>query len=275
MCASAEAQIRTPVAIGSNFADVTIDATLAITTIQAVPAGGSILVATSGYFHSDPPTSASCSDSAGNVYATDASERDNDILTVLCSTHGLATSLPSGSTIFVTWSGGAGAYTERAEAFLATGLTAAPLDRTLAAVNISGSPTVTLPAPTSQANELLFAVVVHQNEPANDAGFATGDNGTGNPCATSGAPSYSQVGIGVSSDQPPSLFAMQCIVSATGTYQANATVLPDNTIWEMLLATYEAAPPPPAPALGNWAMLLFAGGLALVGLLGMRRRLSR
>jgi len=68
------------------------------------------------------------------------------------------------------------------------------------------------------------------------------------------------------------LFVMQCIISATGTYQANAALLTGNPQWQVLLATYKAAPPPPAPALSTWALLLFADALALAGLGGTSRR---
>jgi len=77
-------------------------------------------------------------------------------------------------------------------------------------------------------------------------------------------------------DGAPSLVGMFCIVSTTGAYSANATLgAPGTNLWQLALATYKAPPPPPAPTLGTKALLLLSGGLALAGLIVMRRRLAR
>src|SRR5262249_52789723 len=94
--------------------------TISITTSQAVPKGGSILVAATVDMSGTPHTAASCADSALNPYTTDATRRNGGQFIILCSTHGLAAQLAAGSTITVTWSGGGGSGNERMQAFFVT-----------------------------------------------------------------------------------------------------------------------------------------------------------
>ena len=185
------------------------------------------------------PDNATCSDSAGNVYSQDDGVSDSAAFTTICSTHSLATQLGAGSLIVVAWTGGVGPQSVSMHAFYVTGLTGA-LDQTASNFGDNSSPTAALGGATSQANELLFAVILDEGATVNTATFAAGGNGTGDNCMTSGTPSYSPyspAGSSVDSD-PPALFAMQCIVSASGPYQANATIGSGN--WQALLAAYEA-----------------------------------
>jgi IPTL-CTERM motif/Fibronectin type III domain len=251
---AAQAQIGTPVDLGSNQAANPVLTALSVITSQAVPAAGSIIVIAAAGIGplASPPATAVCSDSAGHVYNTDASAL-NPItdLTTICSTHGIAAQLPAGSTITVTWLGGASPWNERMHAFAVTGLASVPLDRTASATNfgVSPSPSSGQTAATTQANELLFGAITDDLHAASSAGFSPGTNGTSNNCAATGNPTYTAfAGVGTIS---PLLFGMYCTVSATGGYAAQGSFA-TSTSWEALVVTYKAATTVPgAPTIGT------------------------
>jgi len=267
--AAAHAQITNPIDLGSSEADNTSSTSLAVTTLANVPAGSSIIVIadSSSDSNGNQRNSAICSDGA-NTYHTDVSQiggaRD---FTTICSTHVIASQLDAGGEITITWTGGSGPWFQRLHAFAVTGLAAAPLDQTATRAGFNFTPSSGATATTVQGNELLFAAITVYDS------VSLGANGTANNCA-SGTPSYTSLGsVG---DGAPSLVGMFCIVSTTGAYSANATLgAPGTNLWQLALATYKAPPPPPAPTLGTKALLLLSGGLALAGLIVMRRRLAR
>jgi len=240
----AQAQVGVPASLGSNQLDNTSNTTMSITTSQPVPKGGSIFVSeVSGIADRTsttelPPGGASCSDSAGNVYIGDVGDDDGLDVTGLCSTHGIAAQLPAGSTITVTWVGGIPSWNQRVRAFFVTGGLLNPaLDKVAANLALSGSPSSGPTATTVQANELLFGLITDSRNPVSLANFVAGTNGTATNCATSGSPTYTSLsGVG---NAVPSIFGMYCIVAATGTFSANATIT-TNDRWSALLATYKA-----------------------------------
>src|SRR5262252_6773796 len=77
LAAIAQAQIGTPVDIGSNQTAFGVANSVGITTTQAVPAGASIIVIANSQPNGSgaaTPTSVACSDSAGHTYNTDVSQ---------------------------------------------------------------------------------------------------------------------------------------------------------------------------------------------------------
>ncbi len=272
---AALAQIGTPVDLGSTQADNVFTTSLSVTTTQAAPADGSIIViALSEVAAGSPPTSATCSDSAGNTYSTDVSKGDSVGLTAICSTHAIAGQLATGSKITVTWSGG-GAVQEfqRMHAFSVTGLASAPLDATASENGTSKSPSSGPTATTVQASELLFGAITNDNNTVAGAAFSPGTNGTSNNCATTGTPTYSSLGGVDGLGTIPAIFGMYCIVSATDSYIAQGTFGSTATpAWQALLATYKAAavgggPVPMLSPLGVAALtllLMAVGALALM-----------
>jgi hypothetical protein len=246
---AARADIGAPADLRSSEADGTSATSLSVTTAQAVPAGGSIIVIAVSATFGLPlqPLSAACSDSAGHIYSTDVSKSGGTALTTICSTHAIAAQLVAGSTITVKWAIALAApFTERAHAFAVTGLASAPLDQTASASGTGASPSSSATATTTQANELLFGVVMDQGAAVSSAGFSPGTNGTANPCAAGATPTYTSLGGVGSTTAGPSLFGMSCVVSATGAYAAQASVT-DNPMWQALIATYKAAANAPTP----------------------------
>src|SRR5262249_22049550 len=152
--------------------------------------------------------SAACSDSAGNAYTTDVSQNGGLFsLTIICSTHELAAPLPLSSSVTVTWSGASGTPEDvRMHAFAVTGLASAPLDQPASAAGFGNSPSSGATATTTQANELLFGVVMPENLQVSSAGFNPGPNGTANTCAASGTTTYASLSDVGSS--PPALFGI-------------------------------------------------------------------
>jgi hypothetical protein len=254
---TAQAQVVTPVDIGSTNAQVNPGGAppppLSVTTTQAVPAGTSIIVTAfdaSASIH--PPSGAVCSDSAGDSYHADVTftGHGGSDLAVVCSARaGLG--LASGATITVTWSGGTFTQYQLVRAFSVGGLQASPLDQTGAAEGSSGPPSSGATATTAQAGELLFGAISVKTQPASGAAFSAGANGTANDCTASGTTSYSSLGgIDVSGFQP-SLFGMYCVVSATGAYAANATLVDNVQVWDALIATYKLSLTTSSTALGS------------------------
>lgn len=248
----AEGAIGTPVDLGSGEASNT-STSLSITTSAGAPAGASIIV-TSMSESSTTPTAASCSDGAGNGYATDATRQFSaQAIIAVCSTHQIAAALPSGSTVTASWSGGSGTSNKRIRAFAVTGLAAAALDRTASAQGTSGAPSSGVASPTTQPDELLVGAIYDEGHSAAAAGFTPGTNATANNCAATGTPTYTApAGVGSTA---PSLFAIHCTVSATGSYAAQGTFVSGAAFWEAVLATYKSAPasnqPGPAPSGGS------------------------
>lgn len=239
---AARAQITTPVDLGSNQASGAIATSLAVTTAANVPAGGSIIViAAASTIFGPQATGATCSDSAGNTYATDVTESQGvGYVTTICSTHSIAAQLGTGATITVSWTGTApNGQLFLMHAFAVTGLAGAALDQTALTAGTGSSASSGATATTAQANELLFATFLDTGSTVATADFTPGTNGTANNCAA--GPSYTSLG-GVDSGNPPSLFGAFCIVSATGAYSANAA-LNGNPFWQAALVTYKAAPP--------------------------------
>jgi hypothetical protein len=237
----AQAQIGTPVDIGSNTLD-SGTTTLSVTTTQAVPAGASIIVIASGTNTTgEPPTNATCSDSAAHTYNVDRSLLVSDALTgltTICSTHGLSSPFTAGAlTITVTYSGGSSNSRLRMHAFSVTGLAGAPLDQTAANGGLNAAPSSGATAVTAQPDELLFSAIL-LSEAASVANFSPGTNGAANNCASTGSPTWSGLGS-VGGATFPSLFGMYCQVSAAGSYSANATI--SGTEWEALIVTYRGA----------------------------------
>ncbi len=244
--AAAQAQIGTPIDLGSSEADLVTSTSLSITTSQAAPAGATIIVIANLVALGAPLTTADCSDNAGNAYHTDASNSGiPNALTSICSTPPIAAQLNTSSTITVTWSGGTARFKQRVHAFAVTGLASSALDNRASASGSSTSPACGAITLTTQANELLFGVILAANHNVASAGFSPGTNAASTNCAATGTDTYTSLG-GVGTT-PPALFGMYCVVSARAIYAAQATTNitaagpPD---WEALLVTYKAAPPP-------------------------------
>jgi hypothetical protein len=240
---AAGAAIGTPIDLGSNETNVS-SASITMTTTAAAPAGASIVVAAGKKNNGGGgPGPASCSDSGGNAYTTDAVLAAFQDTTSICSTHQLAGTLPSGSTITVTWSltNGTG-DPQRVRAFAVTGLGGpAPLDRKATASGVDAAPSSGAAPLTNQPNELLVGVIFNRDDSVGTAGFAPGSNGTTNNCAATGTPAYSAFpGLGSVSG---ALFQMHCTVGALGSYAAKAT-FSGTASWRAALATYRAAPEP-------------------------------
>jgi hypothetical protein len=239
---SAHAAINFVADLGGAEVDLGADPGIVnIVTTAAAPAGASIIILATGKGDITPPTVA-CSDSVVHPYANDRTH-STTFLTVICSTHRIAAAFPAGSILTVTWTGGGVPFSGRARAFAVTGLASTPLDRTASANGISTTPSSGAAAVTTQADELLVGLINDLTANVAGAGFAPGTNGTPNNCATSGTPTYTALpGVGTTL---PSLFAMHCIVAATGAYQAQATT---SSTWQALLATYKALLAPPVIA---------------------------
>ncbi|HMH53673.1 MAG TPA: hypothetical protein VK548_25800 [Candidatus Acidoferrum sp.] len=250
---TAQAAINFVADLGANEVDGGAGVSLSITTTAAAPVGASIIILSSGK-GDVTPSATTCTDSAGNTYTTDVTQA-NSFLSAICATHRIATALPSGSILTVTWTAPGFPLAGRARAFAVTGLASAPLDRTMAAAGISTSPSSGATAVTTQAEELLVGLINDLSHNVAGAGFSAGTNGTVNNCATSGSPTYSaRPGVGAAA---PSLFSMYCIVAATSAYQAQATT---NSTWQALLATYKAllAPPTISKAFGASTIIVNA-----------------
>jgi hypothetical protein len=249
----AQAQTLTPVDIGSGQ-DLSTSSSVAVTTTQAVPAGASILIAAHDIQFSVPgaPTGATCTDSAGDTYTTDVTQSDGFFsLAVICSGH-VASQLASGSTVTVSWAGVGGDNQQKVvHVFSVTGLSVSPGDRTASAIGSGGSPSSGATAATTQASELLFGAVVNENDSASGSGLSPGTNGSANACAATGTPTYGSLGVIDLGGNPPSLLAMYCAVSATGSYAAQATTVPSTTSWLALIATYKASVTASSTGLGS------------------------
>ncbi len=235
--AAAHAQTVTPTGIGSNT-DNSSASSLAVTTTQAVAAGASIVVIAVDDDALGPPTSATCSDSAGDSFTTEVSQSSGSRLAVLCSAHALASQLASGSTVTVTFTGaGAATQDKVVRVFSVAGLAGSPLDRTASAAATSTTPSSGATATTTQASELLFGAIVDGNASVSAGGFAAGANGTSNNCAATGTTTYSSLG-GVDVGGGDSTYGMYCVVSATGAYVAQAT-LANSDNYLALIASYK------------------------------------
>ena len=237
------APIGTPAALGSNAADSVITGALSVTTAQTAPAGSSIIViaADVSVFGTNnvPGVSATCSDSAGNSYATDVTESNPEAaITTICSAHGIPTALASGSSITVTWSGAVNMQYERAMAWSVTNLSIGAADRTATGIGIGSTASTGPTAVTTWPSELLFAAVL--NELGTDSA-APGSNGTSNVCATSGTPTYTSLGSAGTSGAV--LVGMYCVVSSLQAYNMTATFPSGRPVWEAVLATYKGPGP--------------------------------
>jgi hypothetical protein len=248
--AAAQARVVTPVSIGSNAAAATASTSLSLTTSQAVPAGATIvLIAHDNLAGSGvAPSGVSCSDSAGNIYPLALAQGGTDHFDSVCSLSA-SSALPSGSTITISWSGGSNPQDELIEAFSVAGVTASPLEQTAAATGTSTTPSTPATSTTAQAKELLFAAIADFGQSVSSAGFTPGTNGTTNRCTATGTSTYSSLGGIDESGQAPSLFGMYCVVSATGSYSASATVSA-SAEWAAMLATYELAVTTSSTAVG-------------------------
>ena len=225
-----------PVDVGSNHAQSSTPS-LTITTSQAVPAGASVIVtAVSKQNGFTDPNAVACSDNAGNTYHTDVTASNTLAFTSICSTQAIASGLPTGSMITVTWSGGLGMQNQVVRAFSVTGLAGSALDQTASASGSSTAPSSGLTGTTAQANELLFGAF-GVSQTASGSGFSPGTNGTANDCASTGNPTYSSLGGIDVAGQAPSVLGSYCLVSTTGAYQAQATIT--STVWYALVATYK------------------------------------
>jgi hypothetical protein len=186
-----------------------------ITTPVAVPAGDTIIVAVHVIANSGPIT---VTDSQSNSYTerVTRTNRYKDTLHVLDSQ--LSYALPAGN--FIDNSVGYGNPTQIC-AVAVSGLTPSPLDRTASAVGVANNPNSGTTALTNLPDELLIGVV----------GWFEGNNRTATPGA-----GYTEVIEG-------NLVMMESrVVSATGTYFANATLTPSNKPewedWNAAILTY-------------------------------------
>jgi hypothetical protein len=236
--------IGIPASLGSNTADGIPSIFISITATQAAPAASAIIVISeaSTIFGPEAPGVA-CADSAGNTYSVAVANSSGvGDFTAICSAH-VTTQLPLGGTITVTWFGTAPiGQLFLANAWSVTGLAGSPLDQTASAAGTGASVSSGATATTTQANELLFGAILDTASTASNANFTPAGNGTANNCATSGSSTYSGLGGIDSSNIPPSLFGMYCIVNGTGAYAANATVA-GNPFWLATFATYKGATP--------------------------------
>jgi len=229
---AAQPKIGKPVDLGSNNASGS--GTVSMTTTAAAPAGGSIIVmAADQCARSCFLISLSCTDSAGNSYTTEVSQQllDNGASSI-CSSHHLAAALPAGATITATFNGvispsGPGVVIR---AIAVTGLASAPLDRTASASSSGAAPSSGNAATTMVADELLVGVISTEPFIVANGSFTPGSGYT------------ALAGVDSLFGGEYSLFGEYKIVSATGVYAADGTLLGTNPPWVALLATYKAAP---------------------------------
>jgi LPXTG-site transpeptidase (sortase) family protein len=186
-----------------------------ITTPVAVPAGDTVIVTV--HVIANPGT-IKVTDSQGNVYKEQVthSNRFKDTLHVLDSQ--LSYALPAGS--IIDNSSGYGNPTQIC-AIAVSGLVPSPLDRTASAVGVANNPNSGTTALTNLPDELLIGVV----------GWFEGNNRTATP------------GAGYTEDIEGNLVMMESrVVSATGTYFADATLTPSNEPewedWNAAILTY-------------------------------------
>src|SRR5262249_49847005 len=181
-------------------------------------------------------------------YTTDVNAWPRYAILSICSTHRIASPLPAGSRILLLWDVDVEArWGLRMRAFAVTGLASQPFDRTAYGFDRYPPPQTGRTETTNFANELLVGAIGLNTESADEAGFRPDINGTLNNCSNTGSPTYTAL-EGVGSDEAPSLFAMYCIVSATGRYVASvdASYSQDDALWTAALGTYVGASPTPA-----------------------------
>jgi hypothetical protein len=235
--------IGTPVSLGSNVANGATPGSVTVTTTQAVSAGSTIIVISEASTIFGPQASgAACADSAGNTYtAAVYSFAGVGDFSGICSAH-VATQLPSGGTITVSWSGTApNGQLYLANAWSVSGLAGSPLDEVVSTAGTGSAVSSGATATTAQANELLFGAILDTGSTVTNAAFVPAGNGTANSCASTASSTYSGLG-GIDGGNPPSLFGMYCIVSSTGAYSVNAS-LAGNPFWQATFATYEGVTP--------------------------------
>ncbi|MBV8722652.1 MAG: hypothetical protein JO277_10900 [Candidatus Eremiobacteraeota bacterium] len=237
--------IGTPQPIGTNAADSTYDDSLAIVTSQEVPSHAAIVaIGAEEYVTSGTGSygiSAGCSDGNNDPYVATVLRQGTYVSTVICTSNAIASPLPAGSAVTVTWKNPYRLYNQRAAAWYVTGLASTPLDRSAANIGTNQSPSSGLVKTTSQANELLFGAITDLNGTVASSGFGAGINGTTNPCAPSGTTSYVSLG-GVGTTAFPSIFGMYCVVHAPGAYLAGGSFLNPQT-WADQLVTLKGAVP--------------------------------
>ena len=245
------AQIGVPSHLGSASADFAGGpdgaSSLSMITSQSVPAGDSVFVASvsiAEVVFVFPPTSAICSDSAGNSYTTDVSYNDTLALVALCFSHAIGAQLDAGATITVNWTGGTilpvgGGWADRMHAYSVSGLASVAPDRTAMTNGLGTTPSSGATANTTQTNELILGVIMEDGTAVPGDTFTAGTNGTTNNCAATGTP-FATALSDVESFTGASLFVTYCTVAATGAYVAQGTFGGGvDRGWEALVATYK------------------------------------
>jgi MYXO-CTERM domain-containing protein len=222
--------------LGTGSTGNSLGTSVTITTTGSVTAGDSIIVAvgTANDF-----TTISCSDSVNGTYNTDIENNgDGFQQTAICSKHNVQ-ALSGGSSIMVSSTIATPIY---ASAFEFAGLAAtSTLDGMASNTTANASPSVTLSAATSQANELLLGAI---NTNGSIVTFMAGTNGTSNNCANTSSPTYSALPSASASGGSNLVFPEYCVVAATGAYQAAGTLSSSlSGHWVALLATYREASP--------------------------------
>jgi len=212
--------------IGTNEQFLLGATALSIPITAAVGAGHSIVVE----FASDVTLGAvSVSDSAGNIYAKDADVSSTvvGLRTVIFASNGIRALAP-GDSITVAFPATTVAKAVSATEFAGLSATS-PLDATQVAANLlpDTSPSSGLTAATTQANELVLGAIGVQGLPTQT--FTPGAGFTGLPRAGTGDLLGNNITINPEYK----------IVSATGQYQADAT-LGTLAQWAAAVATYRA-----------------------------------
>src|SRR5215204_5877617 len=187
-------------------------AALNIVTTGAVTAGDSIVVSIAYTNGTNNPSPVTCSDAAGNTYATSlsAANPQEAVITVICFSHNV-NALPAGSNITVSF--GAIIFDADVSASEFSGLApTSTLDQQATGTGLSTALTTAPSGVTAQASELLVGAIGTGRVGNN---FTPGTNGTANTCASTGTPTYSALPSSSGGDVV-SIYPEYCIVSAVG-----------------------------------------------------------
>ena len=238
------ATITAPVGIGTAGygSSSSYISSLAVPVTSDVPANDTVIVAVVLYNNNAPTVTVS--DSAGNSYTKNADITNSFTRTLLFSAQATGALTNDSSSITVS------APTVRyinVSAFSVGGLVSpSPVDRTATATGSSTTPSVGPTSTTTQANEILvgaFGVDV-------GSGTASLSAGTNYSLAPS---NVTTGGMGI--------FPEHRIVTATGAYSANGTLMGTVSNWSAAIVTYKSGPAltsPTATSIGSTTATLGA-----------------
>jgi len=236
--------IGTPVSIGTT-ADKTAGTTTVLTTTEAVPAGALICVcyAVDGDGANANGEIESVTDSAGNTYVV--GEAVSQGTTNAGVAGGIyyaknATSLASGSTITLNWTGASSPAAKSVSAFYVEGIdTTSPLDVIGTATGTSTTPSVSTSATTTQADVLTIGIVATEGP--------SGDTFTQDASPAYGTPPVRVGTSGGSATTNVTLAGGHFVETATGVdgiaryYKTYNPTLGTSRDWAAVIVTFKGA----------------------------------